>query len=70
MRCGQHRFHAIQAEEYILSKRITILLQQVNEAAELEIPVLHKASLSWLELTNYPAYHFITKPHDQCCNDR
>jgi hypothetical protein len=37
-------FHAIQAEEYILDKRITILLQQKSEAAEHKIPVLHKAS--------------------------
>ena len=39
-----HAF-AIQAKEYVLTKRITILLQETNEPVEYKIPVLHKAYL-------------------------
>ncbi len=42
------RVSAIQMIGYILNRRITILLKQLIEAAEIKIPSLLKASLCWL----------------------
>jgi len=42
--CRQHRLLAIRANEYVLSKTIAILLQQVTGAEVQQIPVLLKAS--------------------------
>lgn len=38
---------AMQAEEYDLNQRITILLQQMSEALEYKMSVLAKASPRW-----------------------
>jgi hypothetical protein len=41
---SQHRLSTIQAEEYVISRRIAILLHQWIEATAFQIPVLLKAS--------------------------